>query len=297
MVSILFAGYIKATGADSLIALAFGKNANMAIMIAAIVGAFAPFCSCGVVPLIAALLASGVPLAPVMAFLLSSPTIDPQMAVLTAGVLGVEFAVAKILSAIWIGLMGGYIVVLIQKMGGFKDFLKPEIMSNNCGDSSCSDININDKSLNSVNVQWKFWQVKGKIYSFLKESKASSLFLAKWLSFAFILEGLMIKNIPMDDVGEWLAASGNWSIPAAALVGVPAYMNGYAGIPLADAMMKIGLSPPAALSFMVAGGVTCIPAAIAVKALVKLPVFFAYLGVAALGSLSVGFIYAAYLLL
>ncbi|MEE1556782.1 MAG: permease, partial [Alphaproteobacteria bacterium] len=47
-------------------------------------------------------------------------------------------------------------------------------------------------------------------------------------------------------------------------------------------------APGAAMAFMVAGGVSCIPAAIAVFALVRLPVFFWYLGIALVGSLAAG---------
>ena len=39
------------------------------IMVASLFGAFSPFCSCGVIPLIAALLSIGVPVAAVMAVL------------------------------------------------------------------------------------------------------------------------------------------------------------------------------------------------------------------------------------
>jgi len=46
---------------------------------------------------------------------------------------------------------------------------------------------------------------------------------------------------------------------------------------------------------MVAGGVTCIPAAIAVKALVKMPTFLLYLAIASVGSISVGLLFSAYM--
>ncbi len=44
------------------------------ILTAALFGALPPFCSCGVIPLIAALMAAGAPLPAVMAFWLASPT-------------------------------------------------------------------------------------------------------------------------------------------------------------------------------------------------------------------------------
>jgi len=57
-------------------------------------GALSPFCLCGVIPLIAALLSMGVPLAPVMAFWLASPIMDPSMFLLTSGEIGMDFAIA-----------------------------------------------------------------------------------------------------------------------------------------------------------------------------------------------------------
>ncbi|MFW6077829.1 MAG: permease [Hyphomicrobiales bacterium] len=77
--SIALAAGAKAAGADGLIANAFTGRPYAMIVLAAAFGALSPFCSCGVIPLIAAFLAMGVPLAPVMAFWLASPVIDPAM--------------------------------------------------------------------------------------------------------------------------------------------------------------------------------------------------------------------------
>ena len=88
VLAVAAAAYAKASGADNLIARAFRGHIAMMILFAALMGAVSPFCSCGVIPLIAALLSMGVPLAAVMAFWLSSPLMDPSMFVLTAGTLG-----------------------------------------------------------------------------------------------------------------------------------------------------------------------------------------------------------------
>ena len=65
-IAIAIAAYAKATSADLLIAKAFSGNPVRATVLAAVVGAISPFCSCGVIPLIAAMLGAGVPLAPVI---------------------------------------------------------------------------------------------------------------------------------------------------------------------------------------------------------------------------------------
>jgi uncharacterized membrane protein YraQ (UPF0718 family) len=58
-------------------------------------------------------------------------------------------------------------------------------------------------------------------------------------------------------------------------------------------MLEQGMSQGAAMAFMMAGSVSCIPAAIAVWALVKPRVFAAYVGFGFAGSLIAGLVWAA----
>ncbi|MGL4975093.1 MAG: permease, partial [Bosea sp. (in: a-proteobacteria)] len=88
IVSIFLTASAKASGADNLIARAFVGHTGPMVLFAALMGALSPFCSCGVIPLIAALLTMGVPLPAVMAFWLASPLMDPALFVLTSSVLG-----------------------------------------------------------------------------------------------------------------------------------------------------------------------------------------------------------------
>ena len=118
------AAYAKATSADTLIAKAFSGNPVRATLLAALVGAISPFCSCGVIPLIAAMLGAGVPLAPVMAFWIASPIMDPEMFVLTAAGIGFDFAVAKTIAAMAMGMLAGLSILVIQRYGGLESPLR-----------------------------------------------------------------------------------------------------------------------------------------------------------------------------
>ena len=124
LVSIGLTAYAKATGADNLIARAFQGKETLMIFFAALMGGLSPFCSCGVIPLIAALLSMGVPLAPVMAFWLSSPLMDPSMFFLTAGTLGMKFALFKTFSAVAVGMLGGYGTYFLIRNGAFSNPLR-----------------------------------------------------------------------------------------------------------------------------------------------------------------------------
>lgn len=285
LLSVLIAAYASASGADNLIARAFAGRTVPMIFLAAAFGALSPFCSCGVIPIIAALLAMGVPLAPVMAFWLASPVMDPSMFVLTSSVLGLDFAIAKTLAALWLGLLGGFGIYFMVRSGLFADPLREGV-----GDGGCSAGVVRDPKP----VAWAFWREGSRVEKFRKSGLKNLMFLGKWLLLAYVLESLMLAYIPAEWIANVLGGGGIMPVALGTLVGVPAYLNGFAALPLVDGLMAHGMQPGAAVSFMVAGGVTCIPAAVAVYALVKKPVFAAYILFALTGSFIAGLAFAAY---
>ncbi len=274
-----FAGYARATGFDGMIAKALAGNLVLSVIAAALMGALSPFCSCGVIPLIAALLAAGVPLPAVMAFWIASPIMDPEMFILTAAGIGFEFAVAKTMAAIALGLFAGFATLGAERAG----FLQNPLI----GAAACSSCG-GDKE---PGVVWAFWQDPSRLQTFLTEIKSTGWFLGKWLALAFFLESLMVAYVPSD----WIAAAvgpGNlFAIPLAALIGMPSYLNGYAAIPLVSGLMELGMTPAAGLAFMTAGAVSSVPAAVAVYALVRKPIFMFYILLGVTGSMMTGYVY------
>jgi uncharacterized membrane protein YraQ (UPF0718 family) len=277
--SIGIAAYAKASGADRLIASAFTGNMSRMLIAAALMGALSPFCSCGVIPLIAALLVMGVPLAPVMAFWLASPLMDPSMFLLTTGTLGMTFALYKTAAAIGIGLLGGFGTWFLMRNGMFAEPLREGVGNGGCGGAVIR---------NPGPVQWKFWRDADRRATFGKNALNNMLFLGKWLTVAFFLESLMLAYIPAELIGTAIGGDNWLTVLGATLVGVPAYLNGYAALPLVGGLIEQGMAPGAGMAFMLAGGVSSIPAAIAVWALARWPVFLAYLGFAFLGAFSFG---------
>ncbi len=283
--AVLAVGYLKATGAETLLAKAFeGREVRMIVM-AALLGGLSPFCSCEVIPFIAALLAVGAPLSAVMAFWLSSPLMDPAMFLITAGTLGTDFAIAKTVAAVALGLMGGAIVYVFSKSPVFVDPLKNAPVKSCCG---CGP----EKPFQGK-PEWTFWSDAERVKTFRVTVIENALFLGKWLLIAYMVEALMLAYVPAEMIAGVLGGDGLQPILLGALVGAPAYLNGYAAVPLVDALLAQGMAPGAAMSFVLAGGVSCIPAAIAVWALVKPRVFAAYIVIAILGALLAGFAWGA----
>ncbi|UCH11401.1 MAG: permease [Fidelibacterota bacterium] len=87
----------------------------IAILAATAIGAFSPFCSCGIIPVIWAMLVGGVPLAPVMSFWLASPSMDPEIFFLSVSTIGWELALWRLAGTFTLSLAGGFITHLALK--------------------------------------------------------------------------------------------------------------------------------------------------------------------------------------
>lgn len=272
--SILFAAWSRASGLDRLAGRVFAGRLALVIPLAAAFGALSPFCSCGVVPVVAALLAAGTPLPGVMAFWLASPLMDPEMFLLTAGELGTGFATARLASAVGVGLLAGYATWLAQR----SDALALPLRKIACACDGAP----------SGAAQLRFWQEPERRAAFGHTIASTGGYLLVWLGLAFVLESLMLAWIPAGAIGATLG-DGWASVPLAALLGVPTYLNGYAAIPTVAGLMELGLPAGAGLAFMVAGGVTSVPAAMAVLPLVRRGIFAWYLLMALTGALLSGY--------
>lgn len=285
LLSATVAAYASASGADNLLARAFTGSPTRMILLAALAGSLSPFCSCGVIPLIAALFSLGVPVSAIMAFWLASPVMDPEMFVLTSGILGNEWAVAKTLSALGLGLFGGFASYIISKRSNLEGQLRDGVGNGGCGSASLRA---------PKSVVWAFWREKERSQRFGREVRKTVLFLTQWLLLAFLLESLMLAYVPAEAISTALGGGGIAPIAIATVVGVPMYLNGYAALPLVKGLLAQGMMPGAGLAFLVAGGVTSIPAAIAVWALVKPRVFALYLALALSGSFLAGLIFSVW---
>ena len=282
IIAITLVAYVKATGAETLLAKAFEGNQVRMILFAALLGGLSPFCSCEVIPFIAALLAVGAPLAAVMAFWLASPLMDPAMFMITWGELGLDFAIGKTIAAVSLGLMGGYITMALARSPVFADPLreKPQV-------GGCCGV----KAPFQGKPVWNFWGEADRRVMFRDTWVENALFLFKWLLIAYLFEALMVHYVPAEMIASTLGGTGIGTIALASVVGMPAYLNGYAAVGLLGGLIEQGMAPGAAMSFVIAGGVSCIPAAIAVWALVKPRVFAAYIGIAFVGAIIAGLLW------
>jgi uncharacterized protein len=80
-----------------------------------------------------------------------------------------------------------------------------------------------------------------------------------FLAFA-ALGYLLIEVIPTQVLTSYLGVDQWWSVPLAATLGIPIYLNSDASLPMVASLMHGGMGPGAALAFLMTGAGTSVAA-------------------------------------
>lgn len=339
LITIPIAVAVNMSGASKHIKAAFDAGPVTAILLATVVGAFSPFCSCGVIPVIAALLIGGVPLPPVMAFWIASPSMDPEIFFLSVGTIGLDLAVWRLAGTLIISLSAGFITHgLIQAGWIGTNVLKRPITGSPGGSSRRKQIGSSFTSgMRAIfAVKSKTWaparssaccaqgttetvQLRPNLsYSktetnvcaenagesttcgcaprktfwkrLSKESMAATLMVVKFMALAFFLEALIVLYLPQEWITGIMGKGNTWAIFTASILGIPVYTSSLSALPMISGLMTQGMSPAAALAFLISGPTTTLPAMAAVWTLVKYRIFILYVSFSLVGAILIGYL-------
>lgn len=323
LITIPLAVVINLSGASKYINKALTKKPMVSILLATIVGAFSPFCSCGVIPVITSLLIGGVPLGPVMAFWIASPSMDPEIFMLSVATIGWKLSIWRLTATFVISLAGGIVTHLAQKNGYFGENIlrtnKPLIpaklhaglfvqklrtvqisailakRSGNVNINCCVPATEFVPVIQPGNSCQCSGPVKAKESSLarriLTESWKSFSIVAKFMALAFLINALIKFYVPENLISGWIGGDSPFSVVIAALIGIPFYTTNLTALPLVSGLITLGMNPGAVLAFLIAGPVTTLPAMMAVWGIVKPKVFFMFLTFGLAGSVVFGYLY------
>lgn len=311
VISIPLAVLIKEMDVSTKVNNMFKKNIWVSIFIATLIGAVAPFCSCGIIPVISAMLIAGVPIAPVMSFWLASPSMDPEIFFLSVGSLGWSLAVARIVATFLMSIAGGVITHLLLRKMNAKEFLLVnrkkklraaaggaggnavmiEAMDANseaCGCGGAETVEIESCGCGETEVEHSegcgdSCGTKNKEVSrgrhLLISAFESMWFVLKFLLIAYVLQALIIFYVPTDAVVGVFGTDPTFSVVLATFIGIPLYTTNLSALGLVSGLLAKGLSGGAGLAFLVGGATTTVPAMAAVYKLVDRRIFAIYIGV------------------
>ena len=244
------------------------RNSHISIFGAAAFGVISPLGTYICLPMAGSLFRKGTPLAPLMAFLIASPILNPTIFMLTVGAFSYEMAFVRLFTGILLGVFGGYLFMYLDDRVGKISMDEPVTKENK-----------KDEVKNTL------------IQKFLKEFKGSSLYMLKYFSIAIVIAAA-IKNLITSDQVDWMLGNGSFmSVVFATGAGIPLYSCGGAAIPVLYQLSELGMTKGAVLAFFISGPSTRVSNLVILKSVFNFRILSIYLSLVLLGAILFGFIY------
>lgn len=249
------------------IAKYLGKNNFASVFWAALFGVPLPLCSCGVVPAAVALHKKGASPGATAAFFISTPETGVDSISVTYALMGGVMTVARPLAAFVTACVAGL---------GVNIFAKQPTVPVQEVKSCCA---------NKQAAQQNFWEkiVGGMRYAYV-DLVAD---IAKSFLVGLLIAGAISALLPANFFEQYIG-QGFLSLVVALVVGVPMYVCATASTPIAASLLLKGLSPGAALVFLLAGPATNAASLTVIANMFGKRFVSIYLGAIALVSLAAG---------
>lgn len=246
-----------------------GGKGIMGNFFASLFGAVTPFCSCSSIPLFIGFLEAGIPLGVTFSFLITSPLINEYLVVLMLGFFGWKITVLYVASGITIGVISGFVMGKMR----LEKHLVTDLVSSTSGVSSQLDYSIFKNRLKfgldeAVSILRKIWT---------------------WVLIGVGIGAVIHNYVPEEVIQNIIGKAGVFSVPIAALLGMPIYGSCAAIVPVAVVLFQKGIPLGTALAFMMATVALSLPEAIMLRRAVKLKLILIFFGITTLGIIFTGY--------
>ena len=268
LIGFLFAGILHVYIRKETINKYLGKRNFKSVLLASLFGIPLPLCSCGVIPTGISFYKEGSSKGATVSFLISTPQTGIDSILVTYSLLGLPFAILRPIVALFSGVFGGLMTNIIDK--------KRSKMQEN---PICS-CETNEKQTQSGN----------KILTMLKYAFVDFLQdIAKWLVIGLVIAALISVILP-DDFFTRYIGNDFLSMLIVLLASIALYVCATASVPIAAVLILKGLSPGAALVFLMAGPATNIATITVIGKSIGKSTVFSYLISIIIGAFFFGFL-------
>ena len=275
LIGLLAAGILRVFVPDSLLVRWLGGSRRRGVLTASLLGVPLPICSCGIVPLSITMRRKGAGRGATMAFLISTPETGVPSIALTWGLLGPVMAVARpLVSWITAVLAGWFLEAADDEAGSLEgqeslpdddgvlvDPLPPDTCS--CGEEGGEQPRAGDGGEAGTDeatppaappAESGVLARTGEAlrYGFVELLSELSL----WLLIGLLLTALIAAALPDGLLQGKLLGTGLPAMFLAIAIGMPLYMCASGSTPMAAALVAKGVSPGAALVFLLTGPAT-----------------------------------------
>lgn len=239
-------------------------------VIAALLGTVTPFCSCSSIPIFIGFTRAGMPLGMTFAFLISSPMVDIASMLMLMSFFGSEFAIVYVVVGLLLAIAGGLLLNAMRMEKYIRRY----------------DEQI--REFYSESEYFNQWQRIGyacndtkiivkNVFPYVLAGVAIGAFLHNWVPQEWILAVLGEQNI--------------FSVPLAALIGIPIYADIFGAIPIAEALYLASVPAGTILVLMMAITTLSLPSLIMLSKVLERKLLFAFVAIVTVGIVFIGYLF------
>lgn len=273
LLGFLVAGFLSVVISAEWVERHLGGRSFGQVFKASLFGVPLPLCSCGVIPVAASLRRHGAGKGATTAFLLSTPQTGVDSIAVTYGLLGPFLAVVRPVAALVTGVFGGGLVQVLDRDDDQQPASEVVSQSSSCSSGDCATPAADRPKI-----------VEALHYGLVVLPRD----IGKALIYGVVISGLIAAVVKPQALESYLGG-GLWPMLAAMAVGIPLYVCATASTPIALGLIHAGLSPGAALVFLISGPATNTAALTTLWKVLGRRSALIYLVTVAVASLATGF--------
>lgn len=235
----IFAGILHVFFSVQRIAKHLGGASFSSVLKSTLFGIPLPLCSCSVIPAVSTLRQSGASRGATLAFLISTPTSGADSILATYSLLGPIFTLYRVAASFVAGLVAGLGTNILDRRSQEDESAKEAVCAV-CGEPDDGH-NHGFMARMRAMIAYSFGELVADI--------------GKWLLVGVLIGGVISYFLPADLIGTYLGSPILQMLLMLAL-SVPLYICATGSLPIAAALILKGISPGAALVFLIAGPAT-----------------------------------------
>lgn len=237
-----------------------GKGLFLGILLAVVLGAITPFCSCSSIPIFIGLVAAGVPLAVTLAFLVSSPLISETGVILMGGTFGWDIAAGWAFAGAAVSIGVGLVLSRFK----LDQWIEPFVFTSRT--SQLATATRRPSMRERVEASWA-------------ETSQMIVKILPYLLFGVLIGAAIHGWVPDEFFAKVAGPDNPFSLLIATFAGAPLYANPAAVVPLASALYTKGVALGTTMAFMMSLVALSIPSLVMLRRVMKWPLLALFTGI------------------
>lgn len=237
---------------------------------AALFGALTPFCSCSSVPIFLGFVQARFPIGVAFSFLITSPLVNEIAVALMAATFGWKLALGYTVAGVSLGVAGGAVMTLVRA----ERWMAP-------GATAAAE----EAGAEPISG----WPAR------LRDAAETSAFILRkitpWLVGSLAFGAALHGFVPSGWFERWFSGTGVWTVPLAALAGLPLYVSANATVPLLEAFVTKGVPLGTALAFLLSAVGVSFPELVMLRSVMTVRLLVVFAAMVLVGTTVIGWLF------